>query len=407
MPLLKIYTMKMIPIFLLAVVMIWGDKRLELGEPELRTAKVILLTDDYICSESQWVYLHGFKSWITGNEVVIYDSVFVPRGQHKIEMEAELPCGIKCEVLFSRNGPSSLNVALEPDSTLVLNVDESDGEYRSLFLKKAKQGTLHNWFHEYYKELIAWRAKLKEATALGAKDSIARYYQERLSWLKQTLATTHIPPVAVTCIASLKVYYPEVDIKEVGKEISQRFPWYKGIQEDSRLIRPGEMSEDARKASRRLRELNEAKLAYGLVDKEKGARLSLHFKDKDGNEMATDDIRTPYVFVDFWASWCKPCRKEVPGIKQAAGKYAEELTVYAVSLDTKRDAWQQAIEADGTQGFVHLIGTFPNGNQTRQLQKLGIRAIPANFLLDKDRRIIAKDLRGEQLMQVLDSLVSK
>ena len=399
--------MKMIPIFLLAVMMLWGCKQATLGEPGLQTAKIMLLTDDYVCSEDQWVYLYGFKSWISGNEKVIYDSVFVPKGQHKIEMEAELPVGAECQVLFSRNGPSSLYVAVEPDSTLVLDVNESDGENSSLFLKKARQGTLHNWFHEYYKELTAWRRKLQEATALGAKDSIARYYQERLSLLKQTLATTRIPRVAYVCISSLTVDYPEVDVKEIGKEISQRFPEYKGIQEVSRLARGEEASEDARKASRRLSELNEAKRAYGLVDKEMGARFSLHFKDKDGNEMATDDIRTPYVFVDFWASWCKPCRKEVPGIKQAAGKYAEELTVYAVSLDTKRDAWQQAIEADGTQGFVHLIGTFPNGKPTRQLQKLEIRAIPANFLLDKDRRIIAKDLSGERLMQVLDSLMSK
>ena len=83
------------------------------------------------------------------------------------------------------------------------------------------------------------------------------------------------------------------------------------------------------------------------------------------------------------------------------------MTVYAVSLDRKRDAWQQAIEEDGTQGFVQLIGTFPNGNPVSTLLNLDIRTIPANFLLDKDRRIVAKDLRGEELMQTLDSLLEK
>ena len=70
-------------------------------------------------------------------------------------------------------------------------------------------------------------------------------------------------------------------------------------------------------------------------------------------------------------------------------------------------AWQNAIKEDSTFSFQHVIGTFPNGKKTKLLSRLNIKAIPANFLIDKDQRIVAKNLRGERLAQVLDSLIQK
>ena len=81
--------------------------------------------------------------------------------------------------------------------------------------------------------------------------------------------------------------------------------------------------------------------------------------------------------------------------------------MYAVSLDDKRAAWQRAINEDSTQMFKHLIGTYPNGQRSRLLRQLNIEIIPTNFLIDNNQRIIAKDLHGERLLQVLDSLIQK
>ena len=144
-----------------------------------------------------------------------------------------------------------------------------------------------------------------------------------------------------------------------------------------------------------------------LLNKDLGNQLDLTFEDVDGKKIATKDINTPYIFVDFWASWCKPCRKEIPNIKQAVAKYKDELTIYAVSLDNKREAWQKAINEDSTQEFLQVIGTLRNESPTQLLRQLDIQRIPANFLLDKERRIVAKDLRGNELIQTLDSLMKR
>ena len=135
--------------------------------------------------------------------------------------------------------------------------------------------------------------------------------------------------------------------------------------------------------------------------------MDLTFEDADGKKVSTNEIKTPYVFVDFWASWCKPCRKEIPNVKQAVAKYKEDVTIYAVSLDDKREVWQKAIKEDNSEEFIQLIGTLRNGSPTRLLRQLDIKTIPANFLLDKERRIVAKDLRGDKLIQTLDSLINQ
>ena len=131
------------------------------------------------------------------------------------------------------------------------------------------------------------------------------------------------------------------------------------------------------------------------------------FSDIDERKVSLATLNTDYILVDFWASWCKPCRQEIPYIKQALGKYENDLSVYAISIDEKHQAWRKAIEQDSTQVFHHVIGTYSNGQPSRLLKRLNVKSIPANFLLDKNKRIIAKNLRGKELIQTLDSLMAK
>jgi peroxiredoxin len=121
--------------------------------------------------------------------------------------------------------------------------------------------------------------------------------------------------------------------------------------------------------------------------------------DTSGKPVALSSFKGKYVLVDFWASWCGPCRHENPAVVKAYHKYHPKgFTVLGVSLDEKKDKWEEAIGKD------HLNWTQVSdlkGWQTSVAGLYGIKGIPMNFLLDKEGKIIAKGLRGEDLEKKL------
>lgn len=371
-----------------------------------KNTKIILNVDDYICSEDQWVYVHDYKCWISGNEHFFFDSAFIAKGQHQVELNFKIPCAIEATLSFSKNGPMDLGVAAEPDSCLILNIDESSPSNNNCCIK-AVQGTLHNFFHKSWQEKKKFKDKIRLYTEKDQTDSIRILSNRYLRWITKCMDKTTEPAVVYECFTIMKYVIPDVNTSELFPKYASKFDWYpalKSFYDPSAVVPP---SEEAKKSSARYGELHKARMQCILLNKDLGSHLDLTFEDVDGRKIATKDISTPYIFVDFWASWCKPCRKEIPNIKQAVDKYKDELTIYAVSLDNKREAWQKAINEDNTQEFLQVIGTLRNESPTHLLRQLDIQRIPANFLLDKERRIVAKDLRGEQLMHTLDSLINR
>ena len=295
----------------------------------------------------------------------------------------------------------------EQDSCLILNIDESSPYINIDCCIKAVQGTLHNFIYEMMQEEKRFRNKIQLYAENNQTDSIRILSDHYLQQLKKCMDETTEPVVVYECFAIIKHVIPGVNTSELFPKYASKFDWYPSLRsfyDRSAVVPP---SEEARKSSARYGELRKERMRYTPLNKDLGSRLDLTFEDANGQKIATKDISTPYIFVDFWASWCKPCRKEIPNLKEAVAKYKDDLTIYAVSLDNKREAWQKAIKEDSTQEFLQVIGTLRNESPTQLLRQLEIQTIPANFLLDKERRIVAKDLRGEQLMQTLDSLINQ
>lgn len=115
----------------------------------------------------------------------------------------------------------------------------------------------------------------------------------------------------------------------------------------------------------------------------------------DGKEIALSSLRGKVVLVDFWASWCGPCRKEMPNVVQAYAKYKNKgFEIYGVSLDQDKDRWVEAIAKDGI--------TWPQVSELKQwesqvVKQFNIQGIPYTLLLDREGKILAKNLRGEEL----------
>ncbi|WP_255578673.1 peroxiredoxin [Chitinophaga sp. sic0106] len=127
--------------------------------------------------------------------------------------------------------------------------------------------------------------------------------------------------------------------------------------------------------------------------------------DTKGNPVQLSDYKGKYVLVDFWASWCGPCRAENPNVLENFEKYHPKgLEILGVSLDNSKDAWIKAIKDDGLT-WAHVSDL--KGWKNEVAKAYNIRAVPSNFLIDKEGKIVAVNLRGDELTQKLEEIFGK
>jgi peroxiredoxin len=304
----------------------------------------------------------------------------------------------------AKNGAFTLNGSVEEPGLYWLTLGKEQPQY--IFLENAaikitgkkaeikslqiEGSTSHNDFLQFRKIFDPLFANLSaitlqlQQTPDEKKEAVMQQYRDAIANLNENVGKF----VAARPSSFVSVFLLTVT-RQVNEDISE-------LQKRFDALSP------SLKASASGKEL-EAYISYAKVGAIGSDAIEFTQNDTNGNPVSLSQFKGKYVLVDFWASWCKPCRMENPNVVKTFNRFKDKnFTVLGVSLDQQKDPWLKAIDADKLT-WTHVSDLQFWNNQVAQLYH--VQSIPQNFLIDPNGKIVAKDLRGEDLEKKLCELL--
>jgi peroxiredoxin len=293
-----------------------------------------------------------------------------------------------------------LAIIINDVSSIKLNADlnqrnnyDIQGSPASQSLKDFSISASNRWA-----EIFFLRQQMDSLKNAGAPDSVLVLVNNKGNALWHELQNAvkkfvQNSPNPVSCVWALGTYYQVIspdDYQQLLDEVVKKFPDNKGIA----AIK--EMNDRQKELAKQKAEPD----APSWIGKE-APQLSL--PDVNGKEITLSSFRGKYVLVDFWASWCGPCRRENPNLVEAYNKYKNKnFTVLGVSLDEEKSEWLKAVQKDGLAWTQ--VSDLKQWN-SKAVSIFNFNSIPFNVLVDPEGKIIAQSLRGYGLESKLGEVL--
>ncbi len=345
-------------------------------------------------AEGKTIYLECF---LQGRPVTLDSSEIKKNGKYQLEAKVT-------ETDFYRISLDESNfvlAVLSPDQTIELNGDGADlnksytvsGSHETEQIKRFVDAI--NGLND---KNVAINAKYNNPNTTAEEKKELKAQSEQIindfvEFRDKFINENYNNLAALTTLAHLNDVKDFELIKKIEQGIAANYP-------DSKF--QVSMSEKVKQIEERIKQEEEAKKMLEATQVGKVAP-ELNFKSPKGEVITLESLRGNYILIDFWASWCGPCRRENPTVVKAYEKYKDKgFTVYSVSLDKSKARWEQAIEADGLIWPNHVSDL--KQWQSAATKIYGVRSIPHTVLIDPKGVILEKNLRGPALEARLEEI---
>jgi thiol-disulfide isomerase/thioredoxin len=352
--------------------------------------------------KGKYIYLDELMS----NDVKVVDSIQIrENGEFSFKREIKSPAFY----LLKISDRNFLTMLLTPGEKMKLSADYDSLNYP--ISVSGSEGT--ELMHEYNKQL---RSSINKLTSLSdiyrqninspqlpavieSLDSLAQQYLNQINSYTKSYIDNNL-----TSLVSLIALYQQVAPNVYVLSPTKDYKYYMKVDSALTLLYPE--YEPVTTLHEQIRQMTSEAVQKEPETLESGKGVEapeIILPTPAGDTIKLSSTRGSVVLLDFWASWCAPCRQENPNLVKAYGLYHRKgFQIYQVSLDKTKEAWMKGIEDDQLGKWIHVSDIQFWNSKVVQLYK--IESIPSNFLLDREGRIIATNLRGESLQIKLAEL---
>ena len=321
------------------------------------------------------------------------DSSFNSSGKHTFNFNNE-----KHHIYWCGESTNNCFVFIaKPIGKCEVNVNEFD-----VTKMKVDKDSTNILLHEFFQKRVYFIETYSAAIESEKNEILDSFY----TYIKSFIHAQKDSPVILMTLNDLTLnpiqFLDEIFI--IKKVIEDKYNNPSYLKEVENLIQLAQQQERNNNLQiQREKEAKERRKALGLEIGQIAPEIIM--KSPDGNTYKLSDLKDQIVLLDFWASWCRPCRAENPNVVQLYEQYNKEgFTVFSVSLDQKLELWEAAIEKDRLIWPYHVSDL--NGWYSSAAKQYGVESIPSTFLLDKGNKIAAYNLKGEALSQKVKELLN-